>query len=77
LHQTSWWETILLKHASIDHNVLCRNLFKEAGAPEGLYTNLMISGKEITLVDDVRIKGISLTGKKELVLVWQQQQVKI
>jgi succinate-semialdehyde dehydrogenase/glutarate-semialdehyde dehydrogenase len=40
-----------------------RNLFKEAGAPEGLYTNLMISGKEITLVDDVRIK-VSLTGSE-------------
>jgi succinate-semialdehyde dehydrogenase/glutarate-semialdehyde dehydrogenase len=38
--------TILLKHASIMPQCAIEiNLFKEAGAPEGLYTNLMISGK--------------------------------
>jgi succinate-semialdehyde dehydrogenase/glutarate-semialdehyde dehydrogenase len=38
--------TILLKHASImPQCAIAINLFKEAGAPEGLYTNLMISGK--------------------------------
>jgi hypothetical protein len=26
--------------------IAIENLFKEAGAPEGLYTNLMISGKK-------------------------------
>jgi succinate-semialdehyde dehydrogenase/glutarate-semialdehyde dehydrogenase len=59
--------TILLKHASIVPQcaIAIENLFKEAGAPEGLYTNLMISGKRSTaLVDDVRIKGISLTGSE-------------
>lgn len=57
--------TILLKHASIVPQ--CANaieeLFKEAAAPEGLYTNLFISGKRASaLVSDKRIKGVSLTG---------------
>ncbi|MBE0393327.1 succinate-semialdehyde dehydrogenase/glutarate-semialdehyde dehydrogenase [Flavobacterium sp. 7E] len=59
--------TILLKHASIVPQcaIAIDELFKEAGAPEGLYTNLMISGKRSTaLVEDVRIKGISLTGSE-------------
>jgi hypothetical protein len=39
---------ILLKHASIVPQcaIAIENLFKEAGAPEGLYTNLMISEKK-------------------------------
>lgn len=59
--------TILLKHASIVPQcaIAIDELFKEAGAPEGLYTNLMISGKRSTaLVDDTRIKGVSLTGSE-------------
>ena len=60
--------TILLKHAS---NVpqcaaAIEELFKEAGAPEGLYTNLFISGKHTSaLVSDKRIKGVSLTGSEK------------
>ena len=59
--------TILLKHASIVPQcaIAIADLFKDAGAPEGLYTNLLISGKRSTaLVDDVRIKGVSLTGSE-------------
>ena len=59
--------TILLKHASIVPQcaIAIEKLFQEAGAPDGLYTNLMISGKRSTaLVDDVRIKGVSLTGSE-------------
>jgi succinate-semialdehyde dehydrogenase/glutarate-semialdehyde dehydrogenase len=38
---------------------------KEAQAPEGLYTNLLISGRRSTaLVSDERIKGVSLTGSE-------------
>jgi succinate-semialdehyde dehydrogenase/glutarate-semialdehyde dehydrogenase len=44
-------------------------------APEGLYTNLMISERS-TLVDDVRIKGVSLTGSEGAELAWQPQQEK-
>jgi succinate-semialdehyde dehydrogenase/glutarate-semialdehyde dehydrogenase len=59
--------TILLKQASIVPQcaIAIEQLFKDAGAPEGLYTNMMISGKRSTaLVNDDRIKGISLTGSE-------------
>ena len=60
--------TILLKHAS---NVpqcakAIEDIFKEAKAPEGLYTNLFISGKDISkIIDDKRIQGASLTGSEK------------
>ncbi len=60
--------TILLKHAS---NVpqcaeAIQMLFKEANAPEGLYTNLFISGSKISeLLADDRIQGASLTGSEK------------
>ncbi len=60
--------TILLKHASIvpQCGIAIEEIFKEAGAPVGLYTNLLISGKRASaLVADKRIKGVSLTGSEE------------
>jgi len=60
--------TILLKHASIVPQCAAaiEELFQEADAPEGLYTNLFISGKHASvLVSDKRIKGVSLTGSEE------------
>jgi len=60
--------TILLKHASIVPQCAAAigELFVEAEAPEGLYTNLFISGKQASaLVSDKRIKGVSLTGSEE------------
>ncbi len=60
--------TILVKHASIvpQCGVAIEEIFKEAGAPVGLYTNLLISGKRASaLVSDKRIKGVSLTGSEE------------
>ncbi len=59
--------TILVKHASIvaQCGIAIEDLFKEAGAPRGVYTNLLISGKRSSaLVSDVRIKGVSLTGSE-------------
>jgi succinate-semialdehyde dehydrogenase / glutarate-semialdehyde dehydrogenase len=59
--------TILVKHASIvpQCGMAIESLFKEAGAPEGIYTNLLISGKRASaLVSDARIKGVSLTGSE-------------
>lgn len=59
--------TILLKHASIVPQCAAaiEELFEEAEAPEGLYTNLFITGKQATaLVSDKRIKGVSLTGSE-------------
>jgi succinate-semialdehyde dehydrogenase/glutarate-semialdehyde dehydrogenase len=60
--------TILLKHASIVPQCAAaiEKLFEEAKAPEGLYTNLFISGKHASaLVSDKRIKGVSLTGSEK------------
>jgi succinate-semialdehyde dehydrogenase/glutarate-semialdehyde dehydrogenase len=38
-------------------------LWSEAGAPEGLYTNLLVSYDQVDrIIDDPRIKGIALTG---------------
>ncbi len=59
--------TILVKHASTvpQCGIAIEELFKEAGAPDGLYTNLLISGKRASaLVADKRIKGVSLTGSE-------------
>jgi succinate-semialdehyde dehydrogenase/glutarate-semialdehyde dehydrogenase len=36
--------------------IAMEELFKEAQAPEGLYTNLLISGRRSALVSDERIK---------------------
>jgi succinate-semialdehyde dehydrogenase / glutarate-semialdehyde dehydrogenase len=58
---------VLVKHAS---NVpqcaqAIEDLFKEAAAPAGLYTNLFIPGSKVSeLVIDDRIKGVSLTGSE-------------
>jgi succinate-semialdehyde dehydrogenase/glutarate-semialdehyde dehydrogenase len=59
--------TILIKHASIVPQcaIAIEEIFLEAGAPVGLYTNLLISGKRASdLVSDKRIKGVSLTGSE-------------
>jgi len=59
--------TVLVKHASIvpQCGILLEDLFREAGAPYGLYTNLLMSGKRASaLVADERIKGVSLTGSE-------------
>lgn len=58
---------VLLKHAS---NVpqcaaMIEKLFKEAGAPDGVFTNLYLAGKRIAkLAEDKRITGMSLTGSE-------------
>jgi len=60
--------TVLVKHASIvpQCGIAIEEIFKEAGAPEGVYTNLLISGKRASeLVSDEKIKGVSLTGSEE------------
>ncbi len=41
-------------------------IFRQAGAPEGLYTNLFISGEKASrLVADPRVKGATLTGSEK------------
>ncbi|WP_321333392.1 NAD-dependent succinate-semialdehyde dehydrogenase [uncultured Bacteroides sp.] len=59
--------TVVLKHAS---NIpqcaaVMEEIFIEAGAPKGVYTNLFIPGSRASqLVSDPRIKGASLTGSE-------------
>ena len=66
-HNLMIGKTILVKHASIvpQCGIAIEELFKEALAPDGLYTNLLMSGKRASaLVSDKRIKGVSLTGSE-------------
>jgi len=58
---------IMLKHASnVPQCALAiQQLFDDAGAPAGLYTNLFISSDKINdLIADPVIKGVSLTGSE-------------
>ena len=58
---------VVLKHAS---NVpqcaaMIEKLFKQAGAPDGVFTNLRIAAKRVAkLAEDQRITGMSLTGSE-------------
>ena len=56
---------LLVKHAGIvpQCGIAFEKLWIEAGAPVGLYTNLLISHDQSDrVVDDPRIKGVALTG---------------
>lgn len=59
---------IMIKHAS---NVpqcaqMIETIFKDAGAPEGIYTNLFLPGDKVAaLAADHRITGLSLTGSEK------------
>src|SRR5580658_678173 len=56
---------VLVKHAGIVPQcaIAFEKLLIEAGAPVGLYTNLLISHDQADhVVDDPRIKGVALTG---------------
>ncbi len=59
---------VLVKHASNVPQcaIAIESIFREAGAPAGLYTNLLIPGRQVApLLNDPRIKGASLTGSEE------------
>ena len=59
---------VLVKHA---RNVpQCAMAFarvlEEAGAPEGVYTNLLCSFTQVnTIIDDFRVRGVTLTGSEQ------------
>lgn len=58
---------VLIKHAPNVPQcaIAIEEIFKEAGAPSGLYTNIIISNQRTTeLVADKRISGVSLTGSE-------------
>jgi len=57
--------TLLIKHAGCVPQcaIEFEKLWIEAGAPEGLYTNLLISHDQSDkVIDDPRVKGVALTG---------------
>ena len=58
---------VLVKHASnVPQCALAiERLFREAGVPIGVYTNLFLSGSRVDeVVADVRVKGVALTGSE-------------
>ncbi len=59
---------VMVKHASNlpQCAIAFEQLWLEAGAPPGLYTNLFISHDQVNrAIDDPRIKGVALTGSVE------------
>jgi succinate-semialdehyde dehydrogenase/glutarate-semialdehyde dehydrogenase len=58
---------VMVKHASnVPQCALAfEALLRDAGAPDGAYTNLFISADQVaTLIDDARIRGVALTGSE-------------
>jgi succinate-semialdehyde dehydrogenase/glutarate-semialdehyde dehydrogenase len=59
--------TILIKHAMNVPQcaIAIEEIFAEAGAPLGLYTNLLISHEQTSkIIGDKRVRGLSLTGSE-------------
>jgi len=60
--------TVMVKHASnvAGCAILIEELFIEAGFPEGVYQNLLISGDQVkAVIDNPIVKGVSLTGSEK------------
>jgi len=58
---------VVVKHASsVPQSALAfARLFAEAGAPEGIYTNIFASfGQVSRLIDDSRVRGVTVTGSE-------------
>jgi succinate-semialdehyde dehydrogenase / glutarate-semialdehyde dehydrogenase len=58
---------ILLKHAPVVPQcaLAFEQVLREAGVPEGVYTNLFLNNDQSgALIDDPRVKGIALTGSE-------------
>jgi succinate-semialdehyde dehydrogenase / glutarate-semialdehyde dehydrogenase len=58
---------VLLKHASgVPQCALAfENVLREAGVPEGVYTNMFLNNDQSgSLIDDPRVKGVALTGSE-------------
>lgn len=59
---------VIVKHASIVPQAAAafERLFRDAGAPDGLYTNVYATKEQVAaLVDDPRIRGVALTGSEQ------------
>lgn len=60
--------TVVVKHASnvAGCAILIEDLFTEAGFPEGVYQNLLISGEQVQkVIENPDIKAVSLTGSEK------------
>jgi succinate-semialdehyde dehydrogenase/glutarate-semialdehyde dehydrogenase len=58
---------VIVKHASsVPQSALAfARLFTEAGAPEGIYTNIFASVAQVDrLIDDARVRGVTVTGSE-------------
>lgn len=67
---------ILLKHARscTQTALLIEAIIADAGAPQGVYENLIVSSAQIsTLIADPRVHGVSLTGSEEAGRIVAQQ----
>jgi succinate-semialdehyde dehydrogenase/glutarate-semialdehyde dehydrogenase len=56
---------VMVKHSGTVPQcaIAYEQLWRDAGAPEGAYTNLLISHDQVlTVIDDPRIRGVALTG---------------
>ncbi len=59
---------VMVKHAGCVPQcaIAFEKLWRDAGAPAGTYTNLLISHEQVSrVIDDPRIKGVALTGSVE------------
>jgi succinate-semialdehyde dehydrogenase / glutarate-semialdehyde dehydrogenase len=59
--------TVLIKHASNcpQSALALEKLFTDAGAPEGVYTNLFVASAKVErIIENPLIKGVSLTGSE-------------
>lgn len=59
---------VMVKHAGCVPQcaMAFAKLWRDAGAPAGVYTNLLISHEQVNrVIDDPRIKGVALTGSVE------------
>jgi succinate-semialdehyde dehydrogenase/glutarate-semialdehyde dehydrogenase len=59
---------VMVKHAGCVPQcaIAFENLWRDAGAPAGAYTNLLISHDQVNrVIDDPRIRGLALTGSVE------------
>jgi succinate-semialdehyde dehydrogenase/glutarate-semialdehyde dehydrogenase len=59
--------TILLKHAELNPQcaLALDQLFRDAGAPEGVYTNLFLRISDVEqVIADRRVQGVTLTGSE-------------
>ncbi len=60
--------TVVVKHASnvAGCGILLEELFNEAGFPDGVYKNLLISGEQVEgVINNPIIKAVSLTGSEK------------